>query len=261
MKTNKAKQVLARGEVSFGTWVTLVASPRIMKIYAAAGHDFAIIDLEHTDFSSETVANLVMMARECGLTPLFRPAGMRPHDMSRPLDAGAMGLILPGIETAQEVKAAVRATMYHPRGKRILQLRSVHTDFDPSNPAEKVRFTLDNFLLIAMIESQLGLDNLDAICATPEIDVVMIGPDDLSQDFGIPGDTKNARVLAAMDQVIAACKKHAKVSGITVHDRETAKMWLDKGVRFMPYTNDTAALVRSSADGVRVMRELTGRKG
>lgn len=259
MKPNTAKKILARREVSFGSWVTLVSSPRIMKIYAAAGFDFAIIDLEHTDFSSETVAALVMMARECGLAPLFRPAGMRPHDMSRPLDAGAMGLILPGVETVDDVKAAIRATMYYPHGKRILQLRSVHTDFDSSDPAGKVRFTIENFLLIAMIESERGLDNLDAICAIPEVDVVMIGPDDLSQDLGIPGQTRDKRVLTAMDRVIAACERHGKVSGITVHDRDTAKMWLDKGVRFMPYTNDTAALVRSSTEGAAIMRELTGR--
>ena len=98
IKSNPVKALLQADKATFGTWITLCPHPRIVKIFAAAGFDFAIIEMEHTDFSLETVGTLAMLARECGLVPIVRPPGtMKPHDLTRPLDSGAQGLLLPGL--------------------------------------------------------------------------------------------------------------------------------------------------------------------
>jgi len=260
IKSNPVKALWADDKPAFGTWVTLCPHPRIIKIFAAAGFDFVIIEMEHTDFSFETVGTLAMLAREAGICPIVRPPGtMKPHDLTRPLDAGAQGLLLPSIETAEQMRAIVHATKYYPLGQRPMNLRGPHTDYHVGKPADVIAHVNAETLLVVMVESQKSIDNLDEILGVEGVNAVMIGPDDLSQDLGIPGELQHPDLYAAYEKIFAICRKHNVPFGLSAQSPEMAKTWLEKGAKWIPYQNDAAMVFNTARAAVPQLRELGGR--
>lgn len=260
IKSNPIKALWREGKPAFGTWVTLCPHPRVIKMFAAAGFDFVIIEMEHTDFSFETVGTLAMLAREAGLCPIVRPPGtLKPHDLTRPLDAGAQGLLLPSIDTAEQMRAIVHATKYYPLGQRPMNLRGPHTDYHAGTPAEIISHLNAETALIAMIETRKAIDNLDEILTVDGIDAVMIGPDDLSQDMGIPGELQHPDLLAAYDRIFEICRSHGLPYGLSAQSPEMAKAWLDKGARWVPYQNDAAMVLNAARAAVPKLMQLGGR--
>ena len=250
MKKNATKALLKAGKPAFGTWITLCPHPRIVKILAAAGFDFVIIEMEHTDFTLETVGALAMLAREAGLTPIVRPPGtLKPHDLTRPLDAGGQGLLLPTVETAEQAHDLVRATKYHPLGQRPMNLRGPHTDYHAAAPAEIIAHVNAETLTVAMVETRKAIDNLDAIVAVEGIDCIMVGPDDLSQDLGIPGEMQHPTLMAAFEEIFGVCRARKMPFGLSCHSPELAEKWFAKGATWLPYQND-AAMVSNAARAI-----------
>ncbi|MBC7779803.1 MAG: aldolase [Proteobacteria bacterium] len=260
MRTNPVKALWQAGKPAFGTWATVVHHPRFMKLLAVAGLDFVIIEMEHSDFTIAEVATLALIAREAGIVPIVRPAGLAPHDYTRPLDAGAMGLLLPMIDSAEQLESIMRITKFHPRGTRILNLRGPHTDYVRlDRPAEQIAHINAQTLTVAMIESQVGLDDLDAICQVEGLDAVMIGPDDLSQALGVPGELDHPRLQAAREQVIETCSRHSVPWGFSCQDVASAEKWLARGIQWMPYQNDAAALFNTFAGAATQLKKLAHR--
>lgn len=260
MKENSVKTLLRQKKPVVGTWITLCPHPRIAKLFAATGFDFVLIDMEHTDFSMETVGALVLCAREAGTVPIVRPPGTdRPHDLTRPLDAGAMGLLLPLIETADQLRTIMHHTKFHPDGKRILNLRGPHTEYQAGDIGETIRHLNDQTLMIVMIESQKGLDNLEEICAVPGVDAIMIGPDDLSQDLGVPGQLDHQLVEQARDKVVETCVRMGVACGFSCHSTEMASKWIARGVTWIPYSNDAAMVFNAAKEMAPKLKSLGGR--
>jgi 2-keto-3-deoxy-L-rhamnonate aldolase RhmA len=260
IKSNPVKALLKEGKPAFGTWVTLCPHPRVVKIFAACGFDFVIIEMEHTDFNMETVATLVMVAREAGLVPVVRPPGtVKPHDLTRPLDAGAQGLLLPAIDTPEQIREIIRATKYYPLGNRPMNLRGPHTDYAAGDPAETIAHLNENTLSAIMVESQIGIDNLDAICKVEGVDAVMVGPDDLSQDLGVPGQMSHPKLTAAIEKIFEICKKNGVAVGTSCHNAEMVEQRIAQGATWLPFSND-AAMVYNAAKGiVPTLMKLGGR--
>lgn len=243
MRKNPLNALWAARKPAFGTWATLVHHPRFMKLLAVTGLDFVIIEMEHSDFTIAEVGTLCLVAREAGIVPIVRPAGLTPHDYTRPLDAGAMGLLLPNIESAERLEAIMQATKFFPRGRRILNMRGPHTDFVKlTEPLQQIEQMNAETVTVAMIESQRGLDQLDAICGVAGLNAVMVGPDDLSQDLGVPGEMQHPRMVEAIEHVIAVCERHDVPWGFSAQDPATAAKWIARGIRWMPYANDATAL-------------------
>lgn len=260
IKSNTVKALIGAGQPAFGTWITLCPHPRVVKMLGSAGFDFVIIETEHTDFSSETVGLLAMYAREVGITPIVRPAGtLKPHDLTRPLDAGAQGLLLPSIDTPEQMRAIVKATKYTPLGNRPMNLRGPHTDYQPGIPAETIAHLNRETLLIAMVETRTAIDNLDAICTVEGLDCVMVGPDDLSQDLGVPGEMTSPVLAEAMDEIFAICARHDMPYGVSAQSPEMAAKWIEKGVRFIPYQNDAAMVFNTAKAAVPQLMKIGGR--
>lgn len=260
MKENSVKTLLRQKKPVVGTWITLCPHPRIAKLFAATGFDFVLIDMEHTDFTTETVGALVLCARESGLVPIVRPPGTdRPHDLTRPLDAGAMGLLLPLIETGDQLREIMVHTKYHPDGKRILNLRGPHTEYGTGSVTDTIRSVNEQTLTIAMIESQKGLDNLEDICSVPGLDVIIIGPDDLSQDLGVPGQLDHPLVETAREQVVETCVRLGVACGFSCHSTEMASKWIERGVTFIPYSNDAAMVFNAAKEMAPKLKSLGGR--
>lgn len=260
MRKNPVKALWADRKCAFGTWATIVQHPRFMKLLAVAGMDFVLIEMEHSDFSIAEVGTLCLIAREAGIVPIVRPAGLDPHDYTRPLDAGAMGLLLPNIDSAELLESILQSTKFYPRGRRILNLRGPHTDYERlSRPLEQIEEMNHETLTVAMIESQRGLDNLEAICGVKGLDAIMVGPDDLSQDLGVPGDMQHPRMTEAIEHVIAVCSRHDIPWGFSSQDQATAARWLDRGIRWMPYANDAAVLFNTFSAAATALKKAAGR--
>jgi 2-keto-3-deoxy-L-rhamnonate aldolase RhmA len=260
IKSNPVKALWKDGKPAFGTWVTLCPNPRVIKIFASVGFDFVIIEMEHTDFNMQTVANLVLVARETGMAPIVRtPGTIKPHDLTRPLDAGAMGLLLPCIDTADQLREIVKVTKYYPLGARPMNLKGPHTDYTIGDPGEVSTHVNENTILVAMIETQIGIDNLDDICSVEGLDAIMVGPDDLSQDLGVPGQMGHEKLTAAIDRIFEICAAKGVTYGISCHSAEMAQKWYDRGCRWLPYSNDAAMVLNASRDIAPKLMAIGGR--
>ena len=191
------------GEVQIGTWVNTLRTPQIAQMLATAGFDFMYIDMEHSSFSIETVGDLCYAALAAGLVPIVRPAAKDPHLLSRPLDNGAMGLLIPHVDTREEAEAVVKAIRFPPLGERGMNLQGVHTGFGRANGEEYVKSTHAETLLLVQIESDRGIGNLDKILSVDGVDGAVIGRADLSTDLGLPGQTNHPEVVRRVETMIA----------------------------------------------------------
>ncbi|MEN4918119.1 aldolase/citrate lyase family protein [Achromobacter spanius] len=261
MRVNPIKTLWQQKKPVFGTWATMVRHPRFMKLLAVSGLDFVLIEMEHSDFSISEVATMCLVAREAGLVPIVRPAGSDSHDYTRPLDAGAMGLLLPNIETPEQLEQILGYTKYGPRGQRILNMRGPHTDYVKlSSPLEQTAVMNDNTLTVAMTETQVGLNNLERICAVAGLDAVMIGPDDLTQDLGIPGEMQHPRYLEAVEHVIATCTRQGIPWGFSCQDLAAGEKWIGRGIGWMPFSNDVNSLFNTFSQAASGLKRLANRQ-
>lgn len=254
MRRNPVKRALNKGMVQVGTWLTTLRSPQVIQIFKTAGFDFVYIDMEHSSFSLETVGDLCFAALTAGIVPIVRPPAKSPCWLSRPLDAGAMGLLIPNMKNADEAAAVVRAVKYPPLGERGLNLRGVHTGFARADGQQYIRDTNRETLLIVQIESRIGVQNIDEILAVDGIDGAVVGRGDLSNDLGVPGETNHVEVIKCVEEIIAACNRKRKIPGLLVQNVASAREWIKKGIRLVPYSNDVAMLLNTASRAIQDIR-------
>ena len=184
-----------RGEVQIGTWITMIRTPSILTLLQTAGLDYARLDLEHSAFSIETVADMASLARALNFPLVVRPPEGNREWITRLLDAGVWNLHIPQVETAEQAAEVVAATRYAPLGSRGMYGSGPHTGFHVRPPAEHLATANARVHVTAMLESKHAFDHLDEIAAVPGIDALTIGPTDLSQDLGVLGTPAQRDVL------------------------------------------------------------------
>lgn len=254
MIKNRVKRELIAGKVQIGTWVTALGSPLLPQVLASAGFDFIYLDMEHSGFSIETVGRLCAAALARDLVPIVRPPAKDPHLLTRPLDAGALGLLIPHVDTEEQAKAVVRATKFPPLGEHGFNIQTVHTGFVPIEAKQFARVFNAETLLIVQIESRKGIRNLDRILMVDGIDGAVIGRGDLSSELGFIGQTKHPEVMRQVDKMIRACHRRGKIPGLLVPDLESAMYWINKGIRLVPYSNEVSILMTSAANTIGQIR-------
>ncbi len=256
MRPNKVKRALLNGEVQIGTWVNVLRTPQIAQMVATAGFDFMYIDMEHSSFSIETVGDLCYAALAADLVPIVRPPAKDPHLLSRPLDNGAMGLLIPHVDTPEEAVAVIQAIRFPPLGERGMNLVGVHTGFSKPNGDEYLRSTHAETLLLVQIESDRGIDNLDKILSVDGVDGAVIGRADFSTTLGLPGQTNHPELVRRVEMMIAACQRQRKIPGLLVQDVASAKEWIAKGIRLVPYANEASILITAARRAVDEIRSF-----
>ena len=256
MRQNNVKRSLNDGEIQIGTWITTFRNPQIVQILSTAGFDFIYIDMEHSSFSIETVGDLCFASLGVGLVPIVRPPSKAPHHLSRPLDAGAMGLLIPHVDTREEAESVIAAVQYPPAGDRGLSLRGVHTGFVKVNGNAYVKAAQEETMVIVQIESLEGIRNLEAILSVEGIDGAVIGRGDLSNDLGLPGDINHPEVHKCVESMIAACQKFSKIPGLLVQDTASAIEWIQKGIRLVPFSNEVNILIDATSKAINDIREV-----
>ncbi len=254
MRANGPKRAVAGGGVSLGTMVFEFNTPGIGRIIGEAGADFVIYDMEHTGWSIETIRMLMATTRAADTIPMVRVPATEYHLLSRPLDLGAMGLMVPMVESAEQARLIVESAKYPPEGRRGAAFAVAHDDYAGGDIVEKMRSANDEIVLIAQIETAAGIENLDAIAAVPGIDVLWIGHFDLSNSLGVPGQFTHPTYTAAVEKVLAACREHGKVPGIMGGDLAMARESLEQGFRMVAYAGDLWLYQAALRDGLAALR-------
>jgi len=251
---NPLKRALARGESVLGTFVFEYGSPAAPRILKAAGWDYLLIDTEHASFGIETVASMLHVSAAIGLPALVRVPETQRSLLSRPLDAGALGLMIPRVESRPQAEEIVRFTKYPPLGDRGMAPATAHTGYRGVSGTQLIREANTELLLVMQIETRAGLENLDTILPTPGLDVALLGPFDLSTSLGIPGELSHPRMAEATRTFLRGCKRHGVIPGIWAASIPDAKRWMREGVRFLTYSADFVMVMERSQQVIAALR-------
>ena len=232
MYTNKLRTILAEGRPICGCMIQGYM-PALAEIAGLAGFDFLCLDAEHSALSPADCENMVRAAEARGTVPLVRVPNCAPDTILRYLDCGAMGVILPGIASAEEAKNAVRAAKYYPMGERGLNgVRA--SDYGMKKPlSEYIADANRQTMVLAIIENREAVDNLGDILAVDGIDGIILGASDLSQSLGVPGQGKHPLVLDAKKRFVEAGKASGKPFGTVVRAGESIDAYLAEGMRLL----------------------------
>lgn len=244
MRTNFIKEKMAQGKAVLGPFCKMTDAA-VYEIAGLAGFDFAIIDMEHGPIGYETAQNLVRACELSGISPIIRVPANEPHVILRALDIGAHGVEVPEINCKADAQKLAEAARYYPKGNRGVCRFVRNADYSDLPKAAYFDQANERTLVIAHLEGKEGLENLDEIMEVDGIDVLFIGPYDLSQSLGIPGQTTHPKLIAAMEEIVSRAKAKGKQLGTFVESVEAAKRWREKGVAFLSYSVDVSFLMES----------------
>lgn len=236
------RQKVQSGQRCVGGMVFEVFTPGIAQIMAQAGCEYVIYDMEHAGASIETLKWQVAACRNV-VTPLARPPVGQYQYLSRLLDIGMKGVMVPMVDSADEAAVVVEACRYPPEGRRGAAFGFQHDDYAAGAPADKMAKANAEILIIAQVETERALANVDAIAATPGVDVIWIGQFDLSNFLGVPGDFESKTYLDAWAEITAAARRHGKAMGAMAPNPAWAADYAAQGIEMIAAGTDQGALI------------------
>jgi 2-keto-3-deoxy-L-rhamnonate aldolase RhmA len=255
---NPLRQRLASGGLALGFGLQHLRGSAVGMIAAAAGFDWLFIDMEHGAMSVDDASRISVAALTQGVTPIVRICRDALHEGTRALDNGAMGVVVPHVDTAEDAAEVARAYRFPPLGMRSWGGPPYAYGLKAGDPAAAQAELNEAILVCCMIETPEAVANADAIAATPGVDSLMIGTSDLTATMGIPGQIGHPDVRRAYQAVGAACAKHGKVMGMGgVYDEVVAKDYIGLGARFLLSGNDHAFVMAGASARAKFLRGLS----
>ncbi len=254
MLKNKIKEKMANGESVIGTFIS-VPAPSLAEVAGEAGADFVVIDMEHAPVNLETVENCIRAAEVAGITPIVRVSDMTRKMMSKLLDIGAHGVQVPMVSTPEQAREIVDACKYQPMGHRGAALGRAARWGTVPGYFDKIN---DQTMIVCMVETQEGVENIDAIASTPGVDAIFIGTVDLSQSYGMMGRISDPVVEDAIQKILAGCKRAGIVAGITTQGGADSKRRIEQGFQYISVMNDMRMF---QAQFQTVLSEIKGIEG
>ncbi len=241
MEINNLKQKLLNGQTVHGPFCKL-QDPSVAEIAALVGFDFVILDMEHGPLSVESVQTIARAAQAKGIEVVVRVTDNRASDILRILDLGVNSIQVPQVNTATDAQMVVDASFFYPKGERGMckYVRSAsYTRIE-----KKEYFSSANLgtLTIVHIEGNKGLSNLEQIVSLDGIDIIFLGPYDLSQSCGYPGQTNHPEVVNKMKQAVTLAKNHNKIIGTFCESPQDVKKWCGLGVQYIAYSVDVGII-------------------
>lgn len=243
MARKSLRQRALAGETVLGSMVFEFFTPGIAQVLKLAGSEYLIYDMEHAGFSIEGLKTQVSCCRGTGVVPMVRVPRGEYHFLARALDVGAQGVMVPMVNSAEEARAIAEATHYPPRGRRGAAFAFAHDDYEPGDPAAKMRAADQRNLIIAQIETERGLDAVEEIAAVEGIDCLWLGHFDLTNFLGIPGQFDNPIYVSAVKRIVAAGRKHKKALGFMAADPAWAKHYRRYGFNMIATGTDHGILM------------------
>lgn len=229
IRANAIKQRVLAGSTVRGAMVFEFLVPGIPQVLKEAGCEFVLFDMEHTGLGFETLKGLFAACRGIDITPLVRVPRGEYHFLARALDTGAHGVMIPMVESGAEARIIAEATHYPPVGRRGAAFGVAQDDYTSGDVGAKIAASNARTLVIAQIETERGLAEVDAIAATPGIDVLWLGHFDMTNFLGIPGEFDHPKYLAAIEKIVASGRRHGKGLGFMAMDAVWARRYRDYG--------------------------------
>ena len=256
MGPNELKRKLREGKPVFGPFM-MSSDPSVTEVVVDAGIDFCLFDMEHGSMSLESVENSLRACELKGAVGLVRTPDGKPSTISKVLDAGAKGILVPHVKTAQEAADAVAAMTFGPPGARGINAVTRAANYGNCDFLRFFKESDEETLVMIQIEDKEGVEELDAIAEVPGLDVIFCGPYDLSRSMGQIGNPDHPDVKWAVERVVeVGAAKENCVPGLYVGTAEGAKEWMDKGARFFAYGGDTGFLSQGASDAFDVIKHL-----
>jgi 2-keto-3-deoxy-L-rhamnonate aldolase RhmA len=262
VRENQIKKALREGRIAVGTAVGEFGVRSIAKLLEYADIDYVMLDMEHSAWCIDHVADLIAWFKATRITVLVRPPDTLYHFIAGIMDAGASGIQGAHVDTAEQAQAMVDAVMYPPLGKRGVGFNAAHTDFQKPKAAEYMAQANAEASIVATIESKLGLENIDRIAAVDGIDIIQASYSDLSVDLGVPQQYAHPTFKAALHKVADACRRHGKGFKFNPHNDESLAEAYALGCRVLQVRSTTVAFqdaVRGDVEHLRsAVRNLGG---
>lgn len=250
------KEKLRNGEVCLGTWVTL-GHPGIAEIFAKAGFDWIVVDMEHSTITIDQAGELIRVIDAENVSPLVRLTNNDANLIKRVMDAGAHGIVVPNVNNAADAKLAVEATRYPPQGIRGVGLGRAQ-QYGPGFK-DYLEWQREGPIVIIQIEDIVALDCLEEIFATFGVDGFIIGPYDLSCSMGIPGEFDRPEFSIAIEKILKTAIRVGCPAGIHLiePDLEQLQDSIDNGYRMIAYSVDIRMLDTLARVGVSAIKKVS----
>lgn len=234
---NDIEDLFKKKQCAFGIFMK-TGDPAFVEIAGLSGFEFVILDMEHGPVDFLNLQNLIRAAECAGVLPVVRVSALDATCVSRALDVGAKAVQVPMIETAEEARLAVNFAKYAPEGARGVCRYVRAAGYSSKDRFEYFR-EANSSLVILQLEGEEGVRNIDAILETPGVDVIFVGPYDLSQSLGVPGQTEHPIVEEKIRFIVEKASKKNIVVGTFVDDAGQAKKWMEAGVQYIACSVDT----------------------
>lgn len=227
---NKTKAKLRQNLPVYGV-ISTSDNPQLAELFGIAGFDFYMLDAEHALIDPAQAIHVIRACELTDITPLVRIGSKDPKLVLQYLDAGMMGVMMPGLESVEEVQMLVNAIKYFPVGKRGMGISraSGYTAYTGTTAPEYINFSNDETLVIIQFEDDELLEKFPALCAVPGLDACVIGPRDLSLNMGFPDGANHPEVQDVIDKAIAIMKNAGIAAGITAGTRADAAKQVARG--------------------------------
>lgn len=253
MIQNKVKEKIAQGLPQIGVFLG-IAAPALVEIAGHSGFDFVVIDAEHSTIGPESMESLVRAADACKIVPFVRVGYNDSTRILQALDCGAMGVVVPQVNSKEEAERAVSSAKYTPDGSRGLASVVRAAQYGAEDLGQYVKAANDSIMVLPQIENIKAVERLDSILSVKGIDALFIGPSDLSHSMGYPGQAAHPEVQKAIAGVIEKSLKAGIPIGTVARDARSASSLLTRGVKFIAVV--TAALVLDA--GRNLLKEVRG---
>ncbi|MFC5703311.1 HpcH/HpaI aldolase/citrate lyase family protein [Cohnella faecalis] len=256
MRKNKLKEKIRGGEPVFGLFVS-IPHPIVIELIGYAEFDFVIIDCEHASTNMETIEEMIRAAELMDITPLVRISKVDRNEILKVLDSGAQGIVIPHVESKEQVEEAVRCAYYHPIGMRSL---------NSGRPGAFAKYSLTDYIaeaneelmIVPMIESVEGVSWSESILSVPHIDFVLEGAADLSQSLGVPWDTEHPKVQEALETLHEASERCGVPYAVVSRNLDSHVKWAKKGTNIFVLGDDRNTAFRAYSQKREVYRGVLG---
>jgi 4-hydroxy-2-oxoheptanedioate aldolase len=247
------KNIIKEGKTVFGPFMKST-DPAFIEIAGHSGFDFVILDMEHGPATTSELQNLIRGALLANVIPIVRTSDSSEISIAKPLDLGALGVQIPQVTSGAMAKACVRAARFYPEGERGV-CRFVRAANYTSMPREEYFSKANEILVIIQLEGKEAIHDIDNILKVEGIDILFIGPYDLSQSLGVPGQINNPLVIDAMKDIVNRARVLGIVVGTFTDTLESAKMWKEAGVQYISFSVDVGIFSNACSQLVNDLKD------
>ena len=254
---NHARRRMDAGELAVGIGLRQARTVDIGPIMKSCGYDWLFIDMEHNTMTLDTAAQISVAAQAAGITPVVRVHALALHDATRVLDGGALGVVVPHVDTPERAAEIVDWCKYPPIGHRSITGALPQLGFEATPIPEATAAINAATLVVVMLETPLAIDNASAIAAVPGVDALLVGTNDLTIEMGIAGQIGHERVAAAYEKVLGACQAHGTYAGLGgVYRPDLMERYIGMGFRLVLAGNDLPFMAAAAKERSAFLRGL-----